>query len=125
MRDMTTFSQNQHISIARRFLEKSEREFAARDDLNGSELLWGAAAHSLIAVAQEHGWHYDSHGAFRNAIKTLAALHQTPQLISDLDTAENFHVHFYHGRLTSRQIEIDRAKVHRFVNRLLSLVVVK
>ena len=122
---MTTFPQNQHISIARGFLEKSEREFAASDELNGSELLWGAAVHALIAVAQEHGWHYDSHGAFRNAIKTLAALHQRPQLISDLDTAENFHTHFYHGRLTGRQITADRPKVHRFVNRLLSLLVLQ
>ena len=32
--------------------------------------------HALIAVAQEYGWHFDSHGAFRNAVKTLAALHQ-------------------------------------------------
>lgn len=118
---MTTFPQNQHISIARHFLEKSEREFAASDEHNGAELLWGAAAHALIAVAQEHGWHYDSHGAFRNAIKALAALHQRPQWISDLDTAENFHIHFYHGRLANHQIELDRPKVARFVNRLLSL----
>ena len=118
---MTTFRQNQHVSIARRFLDKSEREFAAGDELNGAELLWGAAAHAPIAVAQEHGWHYDSHGSFRSAVKDLAAQHQRPQWISELDTAENFHIHFYHGRLTDRQIEIDRPKVARFVNRLLSL----
>ena len=50
---MTTLPQNQHVSIARRFLDKSEREFAANDQLNGAELLWGAAAHALIAAAQE------------------------------------------------------------------------
>ena len=122
---MTTFPQNQHVSIAQDFLDKSEREFAADDQLNGAELLWGAAAHALIAVAQEYGWHFDSHGAFRNAVKTLAALHQRPQWISELDTAENFHIHFYHGRLTDRQITLDRPKVVRFVNRLLGLLVVQ
>jgi hypothetical protein len=122
---MTTFPQNQHVSIAWRFLDKSEREFAADDQLNGAELLWGAAAHALIAVAQEHGWHYDSHGAFRNAVKALAALHQRPQWISDLDTAENFHIHFYHRRLTNREIAADRPIATRFVSRLLSLLVVK
>ena len=122
---MTTFPQNRHVSIARGFLDKSEREFAVGDELNGAELLWGAAAHALIAVAQEHGCHYDSHGAFRDAVKALAALHQRPQWISDLDTAEDFHIHFYHGRLTHQRINSNRPKVARFVNRLLSLLVVK
>ena len=122
---MTTFPQNQHVSITRQFLVKSDREFAAGDELNGAELLWGAVAHALIAVAQEHGWHYDSHGALRNVAKQLAELHQRPQWFSELDTAENFHIHFYHGRLTNRQLSADRPKVGRFVNRLLSLLVVQ
>lgn len=122
---MTTFTQNQHISIARRFLDKSEREFTAGDELNGAELLWGAAAHALIAVAQEHGWHWSSHGAFYNAARQLEVLQGRPGWVSDFRTAENFHIHFYHGRLTERQIAADRPKVSRFVNRLLSLLVVQ
>ena len=122
---MTTFAPNQHADIARYFLDKSVREFAAGDELSGAELLWGAAAHALIAVALEHRWHYDSHGAMKNVVRQLATLHQRPQWFSDFDTAERFHAHFYHGRLTNRQIEIDRPKVSRFVNRLLSLLVVK
>lgn len=122
---MTTFPQNQHVNISLQFLEKSNHEFAAGYELNGAELLWGAAAHAIIAVALEHGWRYDSHGAFRNAIKALAALGQRPQWISELDTAEQFHVHFYHGRLTAQEIAVDRPKVVRFVNRLHSLMVVQ
>ncbi len=122
---MTTFPQNQHISIARRFLDKSHREFADGDELNGAELLWGAAAHALIAVAQENGWQYDSHGALRNVAIRLETSGQRPQWRSDFNTAEHFHTHFYHGRLTDRQIIADRPKVGRFVNRLLTLTVVQ
>ena len=122
---MTTFTQSRHANIARQFLDKSAREFTAGDELNGAELLWGAAAHALIAVALEHGWHYDSHGAMKNVVRQLATFQHRPQWFSDFDTAERFHAHFYHGRLTYRQIEVDRPKVSRFVNRLLSLLVVK
>ena len=122
---MTTFPQNQHVSISLRFLEKSNREFAAGDELNGAELLWGAAAHAIIAVALERGRHYDSHGAFRNTIKALALLDRRPQWISELDTAEKFHIHFYHGGLTAQQIAVDRPKVASFVDRLLSRLVVQ
>lgn len=122
---MTTFPQSRHVNISRRFLDKSNREFSDGDELNGAELLWGAVAHALIAVALEYGWHFDSHGALRNVAVRLETSQERPQWRSDFSMAERFHTHFYHGRLTGRQIELDRPKVARFVNRLLSLLVVK
>ena len=122
---MTTFPRSQHVNIARRFLDKSNREFANGDELNGAELLWGAVAHALIAVALEYGWHFDSHGALRNVAVQLETSQERPQWRSDFSMAERFHTHFYHGRLTYRQIEVDRPKVARFVNRLFGLLVVK
>ena len=122
---MTTLPLNQHINTAHYFLEKSIREFAEDDELSGSELLWGAAAHALIGVAQQHGWHFDSHGALRNIAKTLADLHTRPQWVTEFHTAERFHTHFYHGRLTVSEIRRDRPQVARFVNRLLCLLVLQ
>lgn len=122
---MTTLPQNQHVSIARHFLDKSDSEFADGEELNGAELLWGAASHALIAVALENGWHYDSHGAFRRVAIQLETSDERPQWRSDFNTAERFHQHFYHGRLTVSEISRDRPKVGRFVNRLLSLLVVQ
>ena len=122
---MTTLPSNQHADIARYFLSKSDREFAAGDVLSGSELLWGAAAHALITVAQRNGWHYDSHGALRNASKQLAVLHQRPRWVTEFDEAEQFHINFYHGQLSDAVIARDRPKVGRFVRRLLSLLMVQ
>ena len=122
---MTTFTQNRHVEIARLFLNKSDHEFTAGDELTGAELLWGASAHAIIAVAQRYGWHYDSHGAMRRVIAQLVTLDRRPQWFSDFNTAENFHTHFYHGRLTDQQISADRPKVIRFVNRLLGLLVLQ
>ena len=52
---MTT---TEHTQTAREFLEKSDRYFAEGDELQGSEKMWGAAAHSVMAVAQQRGWSF-------------------------------------------------------------------
>ena len=51
----------EHTQTAQDFLEAADREFEAGDDLQGSEKMWGAAAHAVMMVAQERGWPYDSH----------------------------------------------------------------
>ena len=43
----------EHIQTARHFLEVAEEEFAAGDAIQGSEKMWGAAAHAVMAVAQQ------------------------------------------------------------------------
>ena len=44
-----------HSRTAQEFLAASDREFAAGDALQASEKLWGAAAHAIMAVAQQQG----------------------------------------------------------------------
>ena len=43
----------EHVQTAQDFLVKSDNYFADGDVLQGSEKLWGAAAHALTAVAQQ------------------------------------------------------------------------
>ena len=122
---MTSFPQSQHVSIAIVFWTNRTGNSLTVVNSNGPELLWGAVAHALIAVALEYGWHFDSHSALRSVAIRLEANQERPQWRSDFSVAERFHTHFYHGRLTNRELARDRPKVHRFVNRLLSLLVVK
>ena len=46
----------EHKDTARKFLRDAEREFAAGENLQASEKMWGAAAHAIMAVAQDRGW---------------------------------------------------------------------
>ena len=52
----------EHIRTAEYFLLESDREFDAGERLQASEKLWGAAAHSVIAVAQKLDWPASKHG---------------------------------------------------------------
>ena len=43
----------EHIQTAREFLILSEQEFEDGDFLQASEKLWGAVAHSILAIARQ------------------------------------------------------------------------
>ena len=60
-----------HVDAARRFLDQSDLEFAAGDNRQGSEKLWGAVTQAVMAVAKQRGWDWGKHGARRAAVSRL------------------------------------------------------
>ena len=121
---MTTKEMNsqEHAQTARDFLVASDREFAAGDDLQGSEKLYGAATHVVSALAQQRGWQYRSHRSMKNAAFRLADEYDDPLVLAGFLAAERFHIHFFHPDLEDYEIELNRPVVHRFVNRMLALL---
>lgn len=85
-----------------------------------SELLWGAVAQSIIAVATESGWPSNSHGAFRRSIKLLATRYDDPRLMTFFDSAEKLHENFYHSNLNASEIARRREQAERLIPRLLA-----
>ena len=63
---------HEHIQMAQDFLVKAEQEFGAGDILQGSEKLWGAATHVIMANAQFKGWRFGSHKAMGEGVVRLA-----------------------------------------------------
>ncbi len=121
---MTTKEMNsqEHSQTARDFLVASDREFAAGDDLQGSEKLYGAATHVVSALAQQRGWQYRSHRAMKNAVSSLEREYDDPFISSGFIAAERFHIHFFHRDMEDYEIELNRPIVHRVVNHMLALL---
>ena len=121
---MTTKEMNsqEHSQTARDFLVASDREFAAGDDLQGSEKLYGAATHVVSALAQQRGWQYRSHRAMKNAVSALEREYDDPLVLAGFLAAERFHIHFFHQDMEDYEIELNRPIVHRFVNHMLALL---
>ena len=113
----------EHAQTAQDFLAVADDEFAAGDMLQGSEKMWGAAAHAVMAVAQQRGWHFGSHGALRIAVRRLAEESGDRALPGGFGTAERFHANFYHDFM-ERDDDFDFTKdiVRDFVARVLSLM---
>ena len=111
----------EHSQTAQDFLAASDSEFAAGDILQGSEKLWGAAAHAIMAIAQQRGWRFGDHRALRAAANRLADELREPILASNFSVAEKFHANLNHDFMQDFEIDGDREKVREFVNSILSL----
>jgi hypothetical protein len=112
----------EHTQTARDFLEAADREFAAGDVLQGSEKMWGAASHAVMAVAQQQGWPYGSHRALKMAVRRMSEEYGDSALQSEFAAAEKFHANFYHGFMEDFELDEDRPLVRRFVVRVLGLL---
>jgi uncharacterized protein (UPF0332 family) len=112
----------EHIQTAREFLDASDREFDNGDILQGSEKLWGAASHVVMAHAQQRDWDFHSHRSLKNAVERLAREYDDPLLASNFAVAEQFHSNIYPDSMEDFQLDADRPMVRHFVNRMLALM---
>ena len=112
----------EHVQIARSFLENAGREFDAGDQLQGSEKLWGAATHAVTALAKQRGWRFGKSNARSRAVEWLAEEENDPSWSSGYLAAEQFHANFYHDFMEDYTIDRARPIVGEFVRRVLAKV---
>ena len=117
----TTMSPREHRQVALDFLAASDDEFERGDVLQGAEKLWGAAAHAVMAAAQQRGWRHESHRSLKNAAMNLSEESGDPLIDAYFMAAEKFHRHFYHDSMEDWERDADRPKVHDLVRRVLAL----
>ena len=103
------------------FLDKADQHFADGDQIQASEKLWGAAAHAVMAVAQERGWPHTSHPALKRAVERLSEDHNDLLIAAYFTTAEKYHRDFYHLFMEAEEWTTDRPKVRDLVARVLAL----
>lgn len=112
---------DEHTRATRQFLEQADAEFASGDNLQGSEKMWGAAAHVVMALAQQRGWQFGSHRALKVAADRLAEEYDDPTISDGFLVAQQFHANFYHDFMEEDDLRRGRESVHRFVSRMLAL----
>ncbi len=110
------------VAQALEFLAHSDVEFDAGHRRQGSEKLYGAATQVVVAAAKQRGWQFRSHRATKSAVTRLEAEYQDPLLAAGFLAAEKFHENFLHDEMEDYEIAADRPVVHRFVNRMATLV---
>ncbi len=112
---------HEHMRTARDFLEAADREFNAGDILQGSEKMWGAASHTVMAVSQRRGWAFGSHNAIRVAVGRLSEERDDPFIRAAFGVAEKFHANFYLDFMESEERRETIASVRLLVARLIDM----
>ena len=86
------------------------------------EVLWGASAHAIKAVAQRKGWAHGSHDLLLASILRLIDEGAPPHLIGQYRMASDFHVGFYGDRVFGADnIRASREIIAQFVQTLVAL----
>ena len=109
---------------SRHFLARVEGELAAGDNEVACEMLWGAAAQAVKAVAQRSGWAHDTHRLLAVAVQRLIAEGRAPPYLSgQYKMASDFHQGFYGDRIfDAGQIRRAQEPIAEFVAALRRLV---
>ena len=110
----------EHTQETQELLRRADEEATnGGNERIAAELLWGAFAHCLIAVAQNYGLPHDSHGAFERAARHMDAAEGTNHWRSRFGSAEKLHQHFYHGHLPARELRTHRQLTREGIQELL------
>ncbi len=123
----------EHRETAREFLREADANFVLDDYLSGSQRIWDATAHAVMAVCHHRDWLHQSRQDLDTAVKRLAEElrsngRETDALHIDAGyvIACNSHINFYH-----RDMDLEggngwyfataRKAVHRFVEIALAM----
>ena len=102
-------NREEHLAMARELMRRSNQESSdGGNEMIAAELLWGAFAHCLIAVALNETLPHDSHGAFKRIAQHMDASQGGNKWRSRFGSAERLHFHFYHGRLPGKELQNHR-----------------
>ena len=86
-------------------LEQAGRELAAGDVLQASEKGWGAAAHTVKAIAEQRGWRHERHGDLFTVARGVADELEQPRIRELFSLASVLHRNFYEGWYTEADVE--------------------
>ena len=89
-----TASERRAISVE--FVQRSDQEFdSGGNTMIAAELMWGAVAHGLLAIAEINEWPCHGHRGYFEVARRLAQQQPNVTWQSDVAAADQLHGHFY------------------------------
>ena len=109
-------------AVSREFAQRSDREFDhGGNTMIAAELLWGAVAQSLLAIAEDNSWPCQGHGGYFQVARRLAEQQHNVTWQSDTAAADQLHRHFYNRNLQPAELESRRYAAQRALQRVITL----
>ena len=111
-----------HIRTVASCRRVSRQMFAEGENLLGSEMMWGAAIHSVNAVAAQRGWRYSKYSHKSAVVERLASEYNDRNLDRGFWAARHqLHPKFDKGFLNDADLQRARQSVEHFVERMLAI----
>ena len=105
------------------FALRSDQEFdRGGNTMIAAELLWGAVAQALIAVAEISEWPCQGHKGYSLVAARLVELQPGISWRSDIAAADQLHEHFYNRNLGYGELDSRRLAARRALHRAIALL---
>ena len=109
--------------ISLEFAQRSDQEFNhGGNTMIAAELLWGAVAITLIAVAEINEWQCQGHGGYFQVARRLGDQQPDVPWQSDIAAADQLHGHFYNRNLNAAELDSRRSAARRALHRAVALL---
>ena len=112
----------EHLAISHRFRDQGLAEVESGDLLQGSEKLWGAAAHAVKAAAEQRGWKHNGHYYLFKVINELVLVAGDERLNEAFEAANQLHVNFYENTLDADEIDYRAQRVLDLIDMINAIV---
>ena len=106
-----------YIKASQELMQQAYDEFAQGDFRQASEKAWGAAAQGVKALAEERGWHHDSHALLFDVVGQVSD-ERRGRLLGQFASAHQLHINFYEDWLEPVEVQKGIAAVAIFLQRM-------
>ncbi len=106
-------------AVVERLLRTAQELNARGDRVASAELMWGAFANAMIAVAENHGWPNRRHRELRTTAPLLTGNIGSRDWRAQFGQAERLHAHFYRQDLREQTLNQCMSSTERATRELL------
>lgn len=107
--------------MSRDYMQRAEGYLQQGDLVQASEKSWGAAACALKAIAEERGWHHQSHSLLFDISNQLADELGRTDLRDMFLSAKSMHQNFYEDWEPEEGVEYAVGRVREYLAELQSV----
>ena len=112
----------EHLAISHQFRDQGLAEIESGDLLQGSEKLWGAAAHAVKAAAEQRGWKHNGHAFLHKVVDNIVLGTGDRRFKEAFYAANRLHINFYENTMNSTQIDDEAQYVLELIDMINSIV---
>ena len=112
----------EHLAISHQFRDQGLAEIESGDLLQGSEKLWGAAAHAVKAAAEQRGWKHNGHAFLHKVVDNIVLGTGDRRFKETFDAASRLHVNFYEDTLDSNKIDKEAQIILDLIDMINAIV---
>ena len=116
-----TVPSNKYTDMSQEYIARAEDYLRQGDLKQASEKSWGAAACALKAIAEERGWHHQSHSLLFDISNQIIDELGRPDLRDMFLSAKSMHQNFYENWEPEEGVEYAVGRVKEYLAELESV----